>query len=84
MYHSLNYYSVAENGVAAISSSLLLRNKILTTSTWGLGQKNIIVAKTASSRKRKFSYYGAVFYIDMSRFQTFRLFFFEEGLTIVP
>ena len=39
MCHSLNYYSAVENGVAAISSSLLLRNKILRTSlvleVWG-------------------------------------------------
>ena len=77
MCHSLNYYSVVENGPAAISLSLLLRNKILRTST-----KSNIVAKTASSRKRKFSYYGAVFYIDRSLFQIIWLFFSEEGLTI--
>ena len=70
MCHSLNYYSVVENGPAATSPSLLLRNKILRTST-----KSNIVAKTASSRKRKFSYYGAVFYIDRSLFQIIRLSF---------
>ena len=67
--HSLNYYSVVENRIAAIFSSLLL------TSSWGLGQKSNIVAKTAFSRKWKFFYYGAVLYIGRSLFQIIRGFF---------
>ena len=84
---SLNCYSVVGNNLATIFSSLQLRKKILRTITWGLGQKNNMVTKTASSRKRKFSDYGVVFFIDRSLFQIIRPFFFRgrfDYLTTVP
>ena len=56
MCHSLNYYSVVENGVAAISSSLLLRNKILRTSlafeVWG--KKIILWLKQLLPKNKNF------------------------------
>ena len=62
MCHSLNYSSVANSAAAASSPSLLLKNKILRTSTFNLLEKSNTVAKTTFFRKQKFSYCGPVLY----------------------
>ena len=56
MCHNLNYYSVVENGVAAISSSLLLRNKILRTSLVldASGKKMILSLKQLLPKNENF------------------------------
>ena len=60
MSHSLNYYSVVENDEAAATSPSPYSKTKFSELTWGLVQKSFILAKTVSSQKRKWSYYGVV------------------------